>query len=125
MNWKKMTMTVVVFLLGLSMTQAALAHRRSHGWHGNVGIYIAPPLLGWRYYPPPYYYPPTYYYPPPTYLRIRLPSPRSILNGPRLNRSHHRKQYWYYCTDPEGYYPTVQECPGGWLKVLPQTEQTP
>jgi hypothetical protein len=26
---------------------------------------------------------------------------------------------WYHCEDPPGYYPYVQECPGGWTKVPP------
>ncbi|MCK9294161.1 MAG: hypothetical protein M0P70_03680 [Desulfobulbaceae bacterium] len=124
MNWKKMTMTVAVFLMGLSMTQAALAHRHSHGWHGNVGIYLAPPLLGWRYYPPPYYYPPAYYYPPPP-VYVPPPQPPVYIERPPAEPVEPPQAYWYYCTDPEGYYPTVKECPGGWLKVLPQTEQTP
>jgi hypothetical protein len=29
------------------------------------------------------------------------------------------QQYWAYCQDPEGYYPYVQECPGGWVPVAP------
>lgn len=28
-------------------------------------------------------------------------------------------QYWAYCQNPEGYYPYVQECPGGWVPVVP------
>ncbi len=27
--------------------------------------------------------------------------------------------FWYYCQNPPGYYPSVRECPGGWLTVLP------
>jgi hypothetical protein len=27
--------------------------------------------------------------------------------------------YWYYCRDPQGYYPYVKSCPGGWMKVVP------
>jgi len=120
MNRTRMTM-VVVFLLGLSMTQVAWAHRRSHGWHGNVGIYLAPPLLGWRYYPPPpYYYPPSYYYPPPP-IYVSPPQPSVYIERPPAESVPPPQNYWYYCTDPEGYYPTVKECPGGWLKVLPQT----
>jgi hypothetical protein len=29
--------------------------------------------------------------------------------------------YWYHCSDPEGYYPTVQRCPGGWTKEIPSS----
>jgi hypothetical protein len=25
--------------------------------------------------------------------------------------------YWYHCAKPEGYYPYVQSCPGGWAQV--------
>jgi hypothetical protein len=28
--------------------------------------------------------------------------------------------YWYYCQDPQGYYPYVKSCPGGWMKVVPE-----
>src|ERR1700681_633280 len=27
--------------------------------------------------------------------------------------------YWYYCADPEGYYPYVQNCPTAWMLVAP------
>jgi hypothetical protein len=27
--------------------------------------------------------------------------------------------YWYYCRNPEGYYPYVKKCPDGWLPVAP------
>ena len=26
---------------------------------------------------------------------------------------------WYYCDNPQGYYPYVQQCPGGWRAVAP------
>ena len=29
--------------------------------------------------------------------------------------------YWYYCTDPEGYYPYLEDCPTGWLQVVPKS----
>jgi hypothetical protein len=28
--------------------------------------------------------------------------------------------YWYYCRDPEGYYPYVRQCNGAWEPVAPQ-----
>ncbi len=28
--------------------------------------------------------------------------------------------YWHYCRNPDGYYPYVKQCPGGWLQVAPQ-----
>jgi hypothetical protein len=29
--------------------------------------------------------------------------------------------YWYYCPNPPGYYPYIRSCPGGWMKVEPDT----
>ena len=26
---------------------------------------------------------------------------------------------WYFCDNPQGYYPYVQQCPGGWRAVAP------
>ena len=28
--------------------------------------------------------------------------------------------YWYYCTQPAGYFPYVKDCSQAWLKVVPQ-----
>jgi hypothetical protein len=28
--------------------------------------------------------------------------------------------YWYYCTEPSGYFPYVKNCSQAWLKVVPQ-----
>jgi hypothetical protein len=27
--------------------------------------------------------------------------------------------YWYYCQELGGYYPFIQQCPGGWMTVIP------
>jgi hypothetical protein len=32
--------------------------------------------------------------------------------------------YWYYCTDPAGYFPYVQTCSRPWIPVLPQSVQS-
>ena len=34
-------------------------------------------------------------------------------------------QYWYYCTDPQGYYPYIKSCPGGWVTVIPKVTPPP
>ncbi|MDE2387879.1 MAG: hypothetical protein KGN35_02165 [Betaproteobacteria bacterium] len=30
-----------------------------------------------------------------------------------------QKNYWYYCRNPEGYYPYIKQCAGQWIKVPP------
>lgn len=86
-------------------------------WRGS--IWIGPGWGGWApwwgsaYYP--YRYPYSYpYYPyysePPVVIQQQPP----VYVQPE-------QQYWYYCQNPEGYYPYVKYCPGGWLKVVPST----
>jgi len=29
------------------------------------------------------------------------------------------QDYWYYCQNPQGYYPYVRQCPSGWQTVVP------
>ncbi len=81
-----------------------------------VGIGVGVPA----FYPAPYYYPPYYYAPPPVvytpppvyYVNPPAPAP----SGPASTSS----QYWYYCDDPQGYYPYVAQCNAAWRQVAPQ-----
>jgi hypothetical protein len=36
-----------------------------------------------------------------------------------------QSSYWHFCRNPEGYYPYVKECPGGWMKVAPPKPNAP
>ncbi len=77
-------------------------HRFGHGAHGFIG-----PRLGvsiWPYWDPywaPYAAPPVVVAPP-TQVYVQ-PAPPT----------------WYYCDNPQGYYPYVQQCPSGWRPVFP------
>ena len=101
-------------------------HRGFHGHHGfhpgfrtrvfiGSGFVIGP---GWGpYWYPPYYYPPAYTTPvvvePSTYIE-QAPAPPAPAAS-----------YWYYCEGAHGYYPYVQQCPGGWLTVVPPATPGP
>jgi hypothetical protein len=66
----------------------------------------------------PYYYP---YYP---YYPYYDPAPAvAAAQQPEqyAESGEQQSDYWYYCQDPQGYYPYVQSCPGGWMQVVPQT----
>ena len=73
---------------------------------------------------PPYGYAPAYTYPP-VVAAPSAPSvvvqqqPRAALPPPPTPSAN----YWYYCRKPDGYYPYVRNCPGGWLQVVPQPPQ--
>ena len=73
----------------------------------GIGIGIGP-FWGpyWGPYWAPYAYPDVY---PPV---VAVPSTRVYVQPSA-------PAYWYYCDNPRGYYPYVQQCPGGWRAVAP------
>ena len=82
-------------------------YRPYYGWYGGFGP-------GWYPYGYPYAaYP--YAYPYPSY-------PPAVTEPP-LNAEPQEDSYWYYCRDPQGYYPYVESCPGGWTRVVPTPPQ--
>ena len=97
---------------------------QGHGrFHSNFGFFIGAPLFWWPpdpFFYPPYYYP-SYYYPPISQVYVEqtpvyVQRNDTAANPPAAN-------YWYYCQNPQGYYPYVQDCPAGWMKVVPQPPQ--
>ncbi|MGH8559783.1 MAG: hypothetical protein ACRESZ_20485 [Methylococcales bacterium] len=93
--------------------------------YGNYPYYGYPynPYYGYGNYP--YYgypYNPYYGYPPavintspPVYIERQA-------DGPSSGNS---KGYWYYCSDPSGYYPYIKECHNEWQPVLAQPPSYP
>ena len=94
------------------------------GWHGGgwwggprvgIGIGVGPywgPSWGpyWGSYAYPYGYPPVVTVPS-TQVYVQPSAPAPAQPPPLAS--------WYYCDNPGGYYPYVQQCPGGWRPVAP------
>ncbi len=117
----KKILLVFCIILGVIGIGAGNSYARWHGgpwgpwggggpwggpWH-HPGIFWGGPAIVVDPWPRPYY-------PPPPPVVVQEP-PVYIQQPPPENRD-----YWYYCESPRGYYPYVKECPGGWMKVLPQ-----
>jgi hypothetical protein len=91
------------------------------GWHGGGVVIVGPGFWGpwwygggYPYYPYPYYSDPYYATPP-----VAVQQDPSVY----IQQSQSQPQqpnYWYYCQNPQGYYPYVQQCSGGWMTVVPQ-----
>ncbi|HCE09200.1 MAG TPA: hypothetical protein DEQ40_11480 [Oxalobacteraceae bacterium] len=116
-------MKVVKWIFALMLLSASVAaqnawadrgHFHHHG-HAHVGVVIGAPL-GW-----PWWYEPSYPYYYPYQPIIVDPGPTEYIERgqPRAADSD-ASNYWYYCQKPDGYYPYVKECPGGWERVTPQ-----
>jgi hypothetical protein len=80
------------------------SHHHSHV-HSRIFVDIGP--LWWPAYSRYYYAPPAVVVTRPAVTYLQAPSPEP-------------EGYWYYCRSPEGYYPYVKKCPGGWMKVVPE-----
>ena len=78
-------------------------------YYGGLGLGLG---YGLGYYGSPYYaYPPAVIAvptAPPVYIQQTPPVVQQNPSG-----------YWYYCNNPQGYYPYVKQCPGGWQQVAP------
>ncbi len=102
---------LLVLLLALPWVGHA-GHRHSRAsvhlgfWFGPAVVWAPPPV--WVAPPPRLHCgpPPILYSPPPTVW---------------VERGRGGDDYWYYCETPRGYYPYVRSCPGGWMRVVPDT----
>lgn len=97
------------------------------GWHGayrgywgpRVGVYVGSPAywgtwpysLGWGPINPWPYSPP---------LVVTVPAAPPVVVQQPAAPVDPAASYWYYCTQPAGYYPYVQNCEVPWMKVVPQ-----
>ncbi len=130
MKWIKPVL-MAALLLGAALSGAAWA-----GGRVVVGVGVGVPFgwgwgwggpwygygYGYGYYPPAYSYPPYGYYGYPPYYGYGTSSPPVYIEqgGGSAPAQQPASNYWYYCSNPQGYYPYVKECPSGWQKVAPQ-----
>ena len=121
----RFSVMLVVSVMALSLGLDAQAHSRGGHYishyhsHPSFGFYLGLPFYPRPYYPYyPYYYP---YYPyyPPEIVRVPANPPVYIERGTPQSTQPLPSGYWYYCNNPEGYYPYVKECPSGWRQVDP------
>jgi hypothetical protein len=123
---------VLIILMGISASQPAFAH----GGSGRVGIYLGAPVgfnfgyspypyfrapyYGPLFYPPaPVYYPPVQQPPQIIYTERRIDPPISSQRSPTNSVQNVQNSWWYFCAATNTYYPYVNKCPGGWLRVAP------
>ena len=76
-------------------------HRRGHRYHWHSSWVVGPGP----------WYPHGYYAPPPVIIQQEQP----VYAQPEQPE----ESYWYYCRNPEGYYPYIRSCQDGWMKVVP------
>jgi hypothetical protein len=106
---------------GIILMLASLLVLSAVPGHARVGVFIGPTIAVpfgpfwapyWAPYPYAYPYGYPYAYPP----VVVQPSPQVSVQPPPSPPS------WYYCDNPKGYYPYVQQCRGGWRQVPAQPQ---
>jgi hypothetical protein len=104
-------LTMVALLMAVGTLPADADSRRHHHHprpHAATHVFIGGGFgPAWRYDP---FWAPAYVYTPPPV----------VVEGPPMVYIERQPSYWYYCQDPQGYYPSVEQCPGGWVQVAPQ-----
>ena len=77
----------------------------------------------WRHYPrePRFYWGGSFVVVPSHPYGSYAPPPVIIERQPPVYVQPEQSEdnYWYYCRDPEGFYPYVRNCADGWMKVVP------
>ena len=114
---KRLISMVLLFAMVLILSSPMSGYARGFGGHRSRGHIVVHGGYGWGWFPwvvggamvgatlgAPYRYPPPVVVqaPPPVYIQPEQ-----------------QTYYWYYCQDPQGYYPYIQSCPNGWMKVVP------
>lgn len=85
--------------IALAASDAAAGYQQVDYWYGRGYVYpYGPPV----YAPAPVYVAPPIYVAPPVYVAPQGPAPA---------------QSWYYCDNPQGYYPNVPSCNTPWRQV--------
>jgi len=89
-------------------------HRAGGGYHGRWKHYRRGPRIYWHsswVVGPGPWYPYGYYAAPPVVIQQQPPV--------YVQPEQQEENYWYYCQNPQGYYPYIKSCEGGWMKVVP------
>ncbi|CAM3240904.1 hypothetical protein [Cupriavidus taiwanensis] len=136
----RMLCQIALAFAATAASGAALAGRadlHDAAWHGGdlrdgmvktrtsvgVGIYLGPGAFygGYPYgYPAPYYYPPAVVAVPEAPPQYIEQGPNGPVPAPGPDGVMPQQGWWYHCSQPEGYYPYVASCPGGWQRVPAQ-----
>ncbi len=129
MNYPKSFAATVLMLATVTVGANALAHGGYGGRHhggARVGVFIGAPVLGFGlpYYGyPGYGYAPYGYYGPATTVITPAAPPVYIEQSSANATGPAADGYWYYCSNPDGYYPYVKQCSNGWQQVPSQPVQ--
>ena len=109
-----------ILFAGIAAAIAAVAVSGSAeaAWRGGFWgprVFIGP-TFGFGVYAPYWVPPPVYYAPPPVVVQQGYAAPPAQ-QAPAAMAPPAASGNWYYCNNPQGYYPYVRQCNGQWQTV--------
>lgn len=116
----KRVMTLLAAAATLATGLATSFDAEAHGWRSHrprTSIVIGAPTIsyGIGYWPRPIYYTP--YYTAPFVLAPSQPAPPPVyVERPAVEPVHD----WFFCASSQAYYPYVDQCAEGWVRVPAQ-----
>ena len=99
-------------IMAAAITEAAGGEVRGTVWIGPGWGAWGPGWGGWGFPVYPYYATP----------EVIIQQQPQVYVEPQQTQPE-EEGYWYYCPNPQGYYPYVKKCPTGWMKVVPSPPQ--
>jgi len=126
----------LIAAVGIAGTASAAGDARADqsgitqtAWRGGYwgprfrgGMFIGP-RFGFGVYAPLWVPPPVYYAPPPVVVQPGYDAPPAY--APPADEAGPNPGLWYYCNNPQGYYPYIRECNGQWQTVPANPDNTP
>ena len=138
-NYSKLVMAMIILAISAATQTVTASERHFHGPRLSVGFglgfgpfgYPDPVAYRHNYYPVSYYpYQSTYYpevmvstviTPTPVYVRhAESVSTRPLQSAQIQPEVSSNGSDWYYCHNPDGFYPSIKACPTGWQRVPAQ-----
>ena len=110
---KKLTVILVV----LAIIAASALPAQAYHWRYRHPVWG----WGWWSHAEGPLYPPTVYVPPPVVVITPQPQPQIYIQ--QQPEQTPPQFVWYWCIDPQGFYPYIPQCKSAWMKVIP--EMTP
>ena len=106
----------VLIAIALLLGSAAPGDARGYRGHGGAHVWVGPGIWwGSHAFWGPFWWGHPYPYSAGPPVVIQQPAPINAEPAPPAPEPY----YWYYCQERQAYYPYVQQCPNGWMKVVP------
>lgn len=133
-RYSKLVAVLILLVFAAAASESAMAQHHGGAGHGGgwnhgggwghgggvrFGFNFGIPLFWPGYFPGSYYPYPAYAYPPGV-TGYASPPVYAEQGYAQSAPAPVQAQDWYFCAGSNGYYPYVQECPGGWQRVPSQ-----